>query len=531
MATFKDALAPLTRRLVREHQVLHIAADLPTDVGATDSARREILRWAQKRSGGGLPDDAMAGRSFELLSAGRNSSAVEVDLPEIHAWALRQEDPDKTVAGRIWTSEAILWRTPDRPPRFAARLIVVSNEPELDIIPAAPGYIRQLTEQLALTSGGYPLTACPWYIGDTDAQDEFLDMLEDPRRILPVVVVSVTDRNNPQLTIDVDALAAGLCGLAQVAVILPDTSWALTERFNKRLSVFDRGVRIYFPGLSADVDPYTHPLWLGARLTTVNEGAQIDRQVRMRIAQFSTRSVRMGEDILPFSQLRSVSRKAEQDRLASSGASDSEKLAASDDRIAALAKELSEAKELEQYALDEERKAQVRADEAESRERNVTAQIQSLLQRLAAAGAVEDQNVNLPQRWSDFEEWADQALVGRASLTGAAKRGCKKALFEDVEQVARCLLWLANTCRDRLLEGGGSLREEVVEDGICNSHCGSDEFTFDWQAQRLSAGWHIKTTGNTRAPERCLRIYYGWDHQTQQVIIADMPSHRKTGAS
>jgi hypothetical protein len=251
----------------------------------------------------------------------------------------------------------------------------------------------------------------------------------------------------------------------------------------------------------------------------------------MRVAQFSTRAVRMGEDILPFSQLRSVSRKAEQDRLANSGASDSEKLAAADDRITALAKELSETKELEQYALDEERKAQARADEAESRERNATAQIQSLLQRLAAADAVEDENLNLPQKWSDFEEWSDRALVGRVSLTGAAKRGCKKALFENVEQVARCLLWLANTCRDRLLEGGGSLRDEAVEDGIRNSPCGSDEFMFDWQAQRLSAEWHVKTGGNTRAPEHCLRIYYGWDHQTQQIIIADMPAHRKTGAS
>lgn len=120
--------------------------------------RQEILKWAQKRSGGRLPNEAMAGRRFELLVAGRNSSAFEVDLPGIHAWALRQEDPDKTVAGRIWTSEAILWRTPDRPPRFAARLIVASSEFELDIVPSAPGYIRQLTDQLGLTSGGY---ACP----------------------------------------------------------------------------------------------------------------------------------------------------------------------------------------------------------------------------------------------------------------------------------------------------------------------------------------------------------------------------------
>lgn len=531
MSAFKDALAPLTARMVREHKVLHIAAHLTADENAVDLARHEILKWAQKRSGGKLPEEAMAGRSFELLAAGRNSSAVEVSLPEIHAWALRQEDPDKSVAGRIWTSEAILWHTPDQPSRFAARLIVGSNESELDITPAAPGYVRQLVDTLGIISSGRPLSSLPWYIGDAEAEVDFLDLLADPMRRLPVIVVSAASRDNPQLTIDLGKLAAGMCGLAYVAVILPETSWALTERFNKRLSVFDRGVRIYFPGFDEDADPYSHPLWLGTRIALHEEAAAVERLIRMQVAQFSTRAVRMGGDILPFAQLRSISRKAEQDQLARSGASDSEKLTAADNRIAALSKELNEAKELEQYALDEERKAQARAEEAERRERNATIQIQSLLQQLSAADAAEDPLQNLPQKWEDFEEWCDHALVGRVCLTGAARRGCKKALFDDVELAARCLLWLANVCRQRLLEGGGSLRDEPVEDGIRNAPCGSDEFLFDWQSQRLSAGWHVKTGGNTRTPQNCLRIYYGWDDRTQQIIIADMPAHRRTGAS
>lgn len=79
--------------------------------------------------------------------------------------------------------------------------------------------------------------------------------------------------------------------------------------------------------------------------------------------------------------------------------------------------------------------------------------------------------------------------------------------------------------------GGGLLRDESVEEGIRNSPCGSDEFNFDWQSRRLTADWHIKTGGNTRLPEYCLRIYYGWDDKTQQVVVADMPAHRRTGAS
>ena len=93
------------------------------------------------------------------------------------------------------------------------------------------------------------------------------------------------------------------------------------------------------------------------------------------------------------------------------------------------------------------------------------------------------------------------------------------------------MLWLAGECRNRFLEGGGSLRDEAIEDGIRNSPCGSDEFAFDWQAQRLKADWHVKTGGNTRAPENCLRIYFGWDEHSQQVIVADMPAHRRTGSS
>lgn len=531
MHAFKDALGAQASRMVREHQILHIAADLPRDDDATDRARAEILKWAQKRSGGQLPGDAMEGRGFELLAAGRNSSAVEVDLPEIHAWALRQEDPDKQVAGRIWTSEAILWHTPDKSPRFATRLIVGSGEAELDVAPAAPGYIRQLVDTVGLTNGGRSLSSLPWRIRDEQAENAFVDLLAAPTRRLPVVVVSVMNWLNSELTIDLNVLAAGLCGLADVVAILPKTSWTLTEQFGKRLSVFDRAVRIYMPGFDGAADPYVHPLWLGTRLTSNDNATQIDREIRAHVAQFSIRAVRLGDDILPFAQLRSYARKAEQDRLASSGASDSEKLSAAENRIAAITKELSETKDLEQYALKEEQKAQLRAEEAESRERNATAHIQMLRQRLTDAGVAGADAPSLPNSWTEFEEWCDSALVGRVALTGGARRGCKKALYTDVEQAARCLVWLATECRKRLLEGGGSLQDEVVEDCIRNSHCGSDEFAFDWQARRLNAAWHVKTGGNTRTPENCLRIYYGWDDQTQQIVIADMPAHRRTGAS
>jgi hypothetical protein len=81
------------------------------------------------------------------------------------------------------------------------------------------------------------------------------------------------------------------------------------------------------------------------------------------------------------------------------------------------------------------------------------------------------------------------------------------------------------------ISGGGSLREIVVEEGIRNSPCGEDTYEFDWSGRKFSADWHIKNGGNTRDPSRCLRIYYCFDEQTQQIIVSDMPAHRRTEAS
>lgn len=81
MSTFREILAPSATRRIREHNVLHVAADLPAEDDAIQRARREVLLWAQKRNGGHLPRDAMAGKAFDLLAAGRSTSVAVVDLP------------------------------------------------------------------------------------------------------------------------------------------------------------------------------------------------------------------------------------------------------------------------------------------------------------------------------------------------------------------------------------------------------------------------------------------------------------------
>src|ERR1700722_2440211 len=102
-----ELLSPVAARMprvVREEEVLRVAATIggKDPVKAADIARREILNWAEKRSGGRLPDDAWRFEGFEYLSGGRNSVGVRIQNDGSDIWAIRADDPDKNIPGRIW---------------------------------------------------------------------------------------------------------------------------------------------------------------------------------------------------------------------------------------------------------------------------------------------------------------------------------------------------------------------------------------------------------------------------------------------
>ena len=135
----------------------------------------------------------------------------------------------------------------------------------------------------------------------------------------------------------------------------------------------------------------------------------------------------------------------------------------------------------------------------------------------------------LPASWTEFPEWCAEHLDGRLALSGRARMSVKKALYEDVGAAARCLLWLGGDYRRSRLEGAGDGVQGPVPvgSGFRNERCGGDSFDFAWQGKRIQADWHVKSGGNSRNPERCLRIYYCWheDREGALVVVGDMPGH------
>lgn len=536
MTTFAEALAPLRARLpasVREREVLRIAAELE---GARDSlteARRRILSWTQNRCGRPLPKVAWDGAPFEVPTGGRTTRAERFVADNgSELWALRADDPDKEIPARTWTTEVVLGIAAGGRSFISLRLIVNTTEDVPEFAPAVPGLVRQLADTCGLLVSGRRLRTDAWRVRTEEDAEELIAWLADPRRVLPVIIASGDGRDSAdpdRPLIDADGLAKVTLGLADVVALASGQTYALSDAFGKVRSVYHGAVRVYLPGFDAGADPYEHRLVLGDMVRADPEGCVF--WLRHLAAGASLRRWRVGREVLTFASVRSAALQAEQERSVTAGADDRALLQQAMARIEQLEAELKSVRDQVDQAVALAAAEEERALAAEARARGAELRVQDLLERLRGGGNDPDAELDVPTTWNGFAEWCDQALAGRLLLAPAARRNVKKPKFGDPALAARSLHWLATVCRDRRLDGGGSLDDAVVEPGIRNAPCGADAFPFDFDGRRLTADWHIKNGGNTRDPERCLRIYYAWDEQTRQIVVADMPAHRVTGAT
>lgn len=111
-------------------------------------------------------------------------------------------------------------------------------------------------------------------------------------RTIPFVVVSRIDGQTALPKLD-ERLAVDLAGIANVYCVDEQASWALTDILRKPLSTYSGAVRIYWPRLSINDDPFRHQLWTASRLQGIERDAleRIRRQVRTIIMRASAISV------------------------------------------------------------------------------------------------------------------------------------------------------------------------------------------------------------------------------------------------
>lgn len=205
-----------------------------------------------------------------------------------------------------------------------------SQVTNLDVDPKCPRVIRAL---LKMPGNWYHrasrIRPTLQRVRGFDDGDELALELLSPERTLPWLVVSEVEQTVAIDSLD-SALAYDLVGLANVARVDADATWALTDRLGKAHSVYDGAIRIYWPRLADGDDPFRHPLWTAQRLRAAGRDAssRFRRQVRhlmMRASALSVVRPRQIDDIR-----RNADRRAQEaQRSHASSVSDFEQLAES----------------------------------------------------------------------------------------------------------------------------------------------------------------------------------------------------------
>jgi hypothetical protein len=518
---------------VRERELLRVAAELAEKDPkvAVEAARHEVLLWAAQQIGNQLPNAAFSGHSFEHLCGGRICIGVSFEDKDIVLWALRVDKPDTDVAQRIWTTEIVTGYAPGNGPvLFSLRLLVSTPESYLSIEPAVPRLVGKIAKICGLQQNGNLISDLPWYIASEFDAENLIEELINPARSLPYLVCSIAE-GEIQPRVDTTKLSKATLGIAKIVVLPATLTWVLTQRLGKPLSVYNGAVRAYLPGFSYDSDPYIHRLIFFDSQDNKQQQQKGESLLRWLVANESLRRLKLGNEVVAFSQVRDASMDIERERLKENGMGVTEQLMKAQVQIKALKEDVTRSNGERDAWMSEYETADDQAKNLEQQLWTAQSRIQQLIEQLKARGGEPDSDVKLPDNWEHFAEWCDDVLSGRITLTSKARREVKSAVFDEPQTAATCLLWLANEYRDSRLHGSTGDLRKPLQSGIQNERLGGDCFEFKWNGHNVQVEWHIKNGGNTRDPHHCLRIYYFWDDDNQTVVIVSMPAHIHTSAT
>jgi hypothetical protein len=334
--------------------------------------------------------------------------------------------------------------------------------------------------------------------------------------------------------IDPDVLAQKTAGLAHVVRLGVDAGWTLSEMLSRRLSVFGLAARSYYPGferMSARFED--HPLasseWLNRRFPDSRSFINFlsDRAVDASIAHADL------EQRLPsYARVRQTIASRRLDAAKRARASDVELTRLYEEDNERLRDDLKAAEDLldergrRQRAIEEER------DELSREVYALRVRVDQLQTAMADRGTPE--SVPIPESFEDVEQWVQQYLGGSVVLLPRALRSVKKAEYSEPELVYKALLVLGREYRDlRLGRGSQNVLDGLLsDDGMEISATGSlahlmqwrEDYEVNWRGANCFLDMHLKK-GTSRESRHCLRIYFFWDEDSDQVVVGHLPDH------
>lgn len=508
--------------------------------------RKEALQWLAKRAGRPLPKHAWDGESFDMLEAGAQPVSA-VSLEDL--WCCRISDADKQVPQRSWTTEFGVLLDANGDVLFGCRLqcVALGDSPQFDA--TIPGVVRQVVSHHNAYLDGYPITSKAWHVATDDEVEALVELLLDPRRLRPVIAVSVggKDGHDGRGVIDADDLARLTVGAAHVVTLTGDASYALTDRLGKEFSVFHQAVRTYRPGMNIDEDsPGDHPIALPGSVEEWSDGGAT--AFHRFLVERALRDTVVGVDIhgqLPsFADIHAQALKQKRHQAGKQGASDKELLALALEENDSLNRKLKEEKDtyngLLQSAEVDRRQIESERDQARTDFRSLQARLMHIEAALQATGKQE--NIPIPDSFEGLEEWCGNFLSGRVHVMPRAFRIATKSAFKKPELAYQTLLILRDHFVPMKREGGLDKKKAYDQalaalgleesQSFAGARAGEqgDEYKVNYNGRPRDLDRHIK--GSSSREERFgFRLYFFWDDDSQQAVVGSFPTHLATRAT
>jgi len=387
-----------------------------------------------------------------------------------------------------------------------------------------PQVLKTVWASRAWTAGATPIrSACIKWSGASRSQ-RFLDVIGHRDRNLPLVAVSEYEGETlaPNLA---DELAQDLCGLAIVARIDEELSWALTHAKGRDGSCYNGAIRVFWPMGTSGRRRVHHPLWTRERLldkagTPWAAASRIRYQLRRQLFELSTYGF---DESQVFSRIR--------DDYATARLAD----------LKAAAKESGDWEQLAQKYADEadrQKKHVSELQEANDRLQDQNTQLVVVYRYAAAAEVDEIMPEPAPQLDSvqqavalAREEFGNELIFGGDVDDGvgdlAPDAGPPDKIYEQLKILAgmtrlRRSGGLGRTMIDWLTQSGAKASTE--SDTVRNSQAEIQKRTWHDGTRSRHFDAHLKPSEGT-SPDRCVRIYFDYDDASQMTLFGCVGRH------
>lgn len=509
----------------------------------------EILNYVDEM-GCEVPKAAFSGESFHRKR--KNAEVTCIGMRYRHLWAgkinhFRDEEPNTR---RRMIHDITLTETGKG---LELGYQVVAEYLLGQPIDFSPDFIFKLADQIGLYQNTGPLLdGAPLLIQDDSQIDELLEIVADPERYLPVIVISEINSlswrsspNAPRVILNPHDLARHLRGFAFVAHLTYNASKAWQQRVGRAFSVYDGAIRTFYscsdfmnssgkdhPGLFKDQIPsYQFKNQKGAR----GYFAFLVNRMRQHSATIK----------IPWSKLYFLSDAAPLQHEINLYTATLPK-----PTVKGSAKIVAQLQKEQTLALDELKKKDAKIAKLEegllTKEIEVCelqAQVEHLNSHLSpalpqpcndAATSEASTPVSANITYANMAEHCLAEFAGKLILLKRAEHTLTKAQYESPELVFQALKLLANEYRDSRM---GKVTHSVFLDkcreiGVIfsdirkkSSNRSDDAYTVNYPpgSQSVEQLRYVLSKGNSKKRRYRMRLYFFWSERDRVVVVGDLP--------